>query len=59
MQTWKRVRDRRHLQDSSNTGPSRKGYRTDANHQERNGRCIDERRRYPGEMGSVLQLADE
>ena len=30
-----------------------------ANHQERNGRCIDERRGYPGEMGSVLQLADE
>ena len=48
-----------HLQDSSSTGPSRKGYRTDANHQELNGRCIDERRGYPGEMGSVLQLADE
>ena len=47
------------LQDSSRTGPSRKGYRTDANHQKRNGRCIDERRGYPGEMGSVLQLADE
>ena len=29
------------------------------NHQERNGRCIDERRGYPGEMESVLQLADE
>ena len=26
---------------------------------ERNGRCIDERWGYPGEMGSVLQLADE
>ena len=49
----------RHLQDSTSTGPSRKGYRTDANHQERNGRRIDERRGYPGEMGSVLQLADE
>ena len=29
------------IQHSSSTGPSRKGYRTDANHQERNGRCID------------------
>ena len=45
--------------DSSSTGLSQKGYRTDANHKERNGRCIDERRGYPGEMGSVLQLADE
>ena len=26
---------------------------------ERDGRCIDERRGYPGEMGAVLQLADE
>ena len=59
MQTWKRVRDRKTSTASSSTGPSRKGYRTDANHQERNGRCIDERRGYPGEMGSVLQLADE
>ena len=48
-----------YAQDSSSMGPSRKGYRTDANHQERNGRCIDERRGYPGEMRSVLQLANE